>query len=68
MKNKIFKKYKTTNGFPLLNLESKKEICIKCGKEFTDIYPFKNKLNKRIYCNDCVDKLFKKHIINKTLK
>ena len=72
MTNKIFKKYKTTNGFPILQLEElpedEKEICENCGKEFTDDYPFKNKLNKRIYCKDCIDKLFKNRVIKKTLK
>lgn len=33
-----------------------KEICQKCGKEFEDNYKYKNELNKRIWCNECIDK------------
>ncbi len=34
------------------------ETCHKCGVEFEDNYINKNDLNKRIYCNKCVDELF----------
>ena len=54
---------KTINNFPLLALEEEK--CIKCGKTFIDNYKFKNELNKRIYCKDCIDLLFKELIIKK---
>jgi len=38
-----------------------KQKCLKCGKEFNDIlYKDKYKSAKRFYCNDCVDKLWKK--------
>ncbi len=32
-----------------------KETCLKCGEEFEDNYALKNELNKRIWCNKCVD-------------
>ena len=35
-----------------------KETCSICGKEFEDNYKDKNKFNKRIWCNDCIDKLW----------
>uniref|UniRef100_A0A6M3LUP3 Uncharacterized protein n=1 Tax=viral metagenome TaxID=1070528 RepID=A0A6M3LUP3_9ZZZZ len=35
-----------------------KEICQRCGNELVDDYPDKNELNKRIWCNKCVDSLW----------
>jgi hypothetical protein len=33
--------------------------CMVCGKEFKDDYIKVNDINKRIYCNCCVDELYK---------
>ena len=37
-----------------------KTKCINCKKEFEDKYKSVNELNKRIYCNECVDKIWEK--------
>ena len=34
------------------------EKCINCGKKIIDRYRDINKYNERIYCNDCVDKMW----------
>lgn len=33
--------------------------CHKCGKEFEDRYKDVNEYNARIYCNDCINKIWK---------
>lgn len=32
--------------------------CIRCGEEFTDKYEDLNDGNKRVYCNDCLSKMW----------
>jgi hypothetical protein len=36
-----------------------KNKCSRCGKEFKDNYKFVNKYNKRIWCDECVDILYR---------
>jgi len=33
-----------------------RDKCIRCGKMFDDNYTDKTLLNKRIWCNSCIDK------------
>lgn len=32
--------------------------CIRCGKEFNDGYILVNNTNRRVYCNECIRKMW----------
>jgi predicted nucleic acid-binding Zn-ribbon protein len=38
-----------------------KTKCIVCGKMFEDSYNLVNDINVRIYCNECVNKMWRKN-------
>ena len=42
--------------------------CVRCGKKCFDTYEFLNELNKRIWCNDCVDILCKEFQAKQEIK
>ena len=42
-----------------------KTKCLKCGKEFEDDYSKVNNLNIRIYCNKCIDKMWRENEQNR---